>query len=264
MSHGPAVILALMVLGGCASSPAMTSAPAQEAGYLDPAQLAGLTDRVPAPPVAGSATDRADRITSDRYRGLQGGDRWILATTHVELRPALALAHFDCALGTQMASVPTPRLTAIFQKVLHDADQAAERVKARSFRARPVRDDPTRPACQRLTEAGRASPSYPSGSAAVAAAYGEVMATLVPDRAAETRRIGHAIAVSRAVCGMHYPSDVEAGEVLGRDIAREIVANPDFQADRIAAQAELAMAMAAGLSNPGCAAERAALAAPLP
>ena len=264
MSHGPAIVLALMVLGGCASSRAMTSATAQEAGYLDAAQLVRLTDRVPAPPVAGSATDSADRITSDRYRGLQDGDRWMLATTHVELRPALALAHFDCALGTVLASAPTPRLTAIFQKVLHDADQAAERVKARRFRARPVRDDPTRPACQRLTEAGRASPSYPSGSAAVGAAYGEILAALVPDRATETREIGHAIAVSRVVCGMHYPSDVEAGEVLGREVAREILANPGFQADRIAAQGELAMARAAGRSNPGCAAERAALTAPLP
>ena len=163
-----------------------------------------------------------------------------------------------------MATAPVPQLTAIFEKVLHDANEAAERVKARSFRARPVGDDPTREACQRLTTAGRTTPSYPSGSAAVGAAYGEVLAELVPDRATETRRIGHEIAMSRVVCGMHYPSDVEAGEALGRTVAREIVASPGFQVDRIAAQAELAAARTMGLSNPGCAAERAALAAPLP
>jgi acid phosphatase (class A) len=63
---------------------------------------------------------------------------------------------------------------------------------------------------------------------------------------------------------MHYPSDVAAGEALGRDVAREIVASPGFQTVRATAQAELAAARAAGRSSPGCAAERAALAAPLP
>ncbi len=264
MNRAPAFLLALMALGGCASTPTMTSTPALSAGYLEPEQLSALTDRVPPAPMAGSDTDRADRAASDRYRILQGGDRWLLATAHAELRPALALAHFDCALGTQMASAPTPRLTAIFEKILHDADEAAESVKARSFRARPVGDDPARPACQRLTEAGRTTPSYPSGSAAVGVAYGEVLAALAPERAADSRRIGHEIAVSRVVCGMHYPSDAEAGETLGREVARAIVASPGFQTDRIAAQAELAAARAAGLSSPGCAAERAALAAPLP
>ena len=264
MNRAPAALLALIALGGCASAPTMTSAPARTAGYLDAVQLPALSERVPPPPVAGSDTDRADRATSDRYRALQGGDRWLLATAHAELRPAVALAHFDCALGTQMASAPTPQLTAIFEKILHDADEAAESVKARSFRARPVGDDPARPACQRLTEAGRTTPSYPSGSATVGAAYGEVLAALAPERAAESRRTGHEIAVSRVVCGMHYPSDAEAGETLGREVARAIVASPGFQTDRIGAQAELAAARAAGLSSPGCAAERAALAAPLP
>lgn len=264
MNSRPVLLLALMTLGGCVSAPAMTSSPIQAAGYLDAGQFAALTAAVPPPPEAGSATDRADKATSDRYRVLQGGDRWLLATVHAELRPALALAHFDCALGTQMASAPTPGLTAIFEKVLHDANEAAERVKARSFRARPVGDDPSRAACQRLSEAGRTTPSYPSGSAAVGVAYGEVLAVLAPDRAAETRRIGHEIAVSRVVCGMHYPSDVAAGEALGRDVAREIVASPGFQAVRATAQAELAAARAAGRSSPGCAAERAALTAPLP
>lgn len=264
MNPGPAVLVTLTVLGGCASAPALTSTATQGSGYLDAARLAVLTDRIPPPPAAGSDRDRSDKATSERYRALQGGDRWLLATAHAELRPAFALAHFDCALGTRLASSPTPRLTALFAKVMHDADQAAETVKARQFRARPVGDDPTRPACQRLTEAGRASPSYPSGSAAVGAAYGEVMAALVPDRADDARRIGQAIASSRIVCAMHYPSDAEVGEGLGRDVAREIISSPGFQVDRIAAQSELATARAAGLTNPGCAAERAALAAPLP
>lgn len=242
----------------------MTEVRETAVGYLDARRITALAERVPAAPVAGSETDLSDKTISERYRALEGGDRWLLATAHAELRPAFGLSHFDCVLGTQLASAPTPQLTAIFEKVLHDANDAAERVKARSFRARPVADDPSRPACQRVTDAGRATPSYPSGSAAVGAAYGEVLAALAPDRAADARRVGHQIAVSRVVCGMHYTRDAEAGEVLGREVAQAIVASPEFQRDRMSAQAELAAARAAGLSNPGCAAERAALAAPLP
>lgn len=266
MSRPSVALAALMVLGGCTSvaSPTLTTRVDAAPGYLDAARLTAMAVAVPPAPAAGSETDRADKATSERYRSLQGGDRWLLATAHAELRPAYGLPHFDCVLGTRLASAPTPRLTALFEKVLHDTNETAELVKARSFRARPVGDDPARPACQRLTDVQRTTPSYPSGSAAVGAAYGEVLAALVPDRATETRRIGHEIAVSRVVCGMHYPTDAAVGEALGSTVAREIVASPGFQADLAAARAELATAQAAGLTNSACAAERAALAAPLP
>ena len=63
---------------------------------------------------------------------------------------------------------------------------------------------------------------------------------------------------------MDYPSDVAAGEALGRAVMAEIVAAPAFQTDVAAARAEIEAARATGRTNPGCAAERAALAAPLP
>ena len=251
-----------------APSTPMAAAPAAaapaEAGYLSEAAIARLAAAVPAPYADGSAGEQADRIRSDRYRTLENGDRWLLATSHAELRPELALAHFDCAVGVRFASTPTPRLTALFGNLLHDANGAAEIAKARAFRPRPVGVDPQRIACQRLTEAGRASPSYPSGSAAVGAAYGEALAIVAPDRAEAARAIGRQIGVSRLVCGMHYPSDVAAGEAVGQAVFGEIAATPAFRADVEAARAELAGARATGLTNPGCAAERAALAVVLP
>jgi acid phosphatase (class A) len=63
---------------------------------------------------------------------------------------------------------------------------------------------------------------------------------------------------------MHYPSDVAAGEAIGRAVVARIVATPAFADDLPAARAELAQARASGRTNPGCAAERAALATPSP
>lgn len=254
---------AILLVVGCAgaSKPVVTT-PTE--GFLVPGVIARLAEAVPAPPVAGSAQDLADKATSARYVALEDSDRWLLATSHAELRPPLALQHFDCALGVRLGSAETPALDRLMARVFHDANSVAERVKARQARPRPIGDDPNRRACQVVNAATRQSASYPSGSAAVGVAYGEAFAALEPARAEVVRRIGHQIGVSRLVCAMHYPTDVAVGEEIGRAVALEAVRTPAFQADVAAARAELEAARRSGLTNPGCAAERAALATVLP
>jgi acid phosphatase (class A) len=239
-------------------------APSPTGGYLSAAQVEALAHAVPAPAADGSAEQIADRALSERYRGYENGDRWLLATAHSQLSPRLATQHFDCALGVRFAAAPTPRLTAMFDKLLKDANEAAETAKALGFRPRPVGVNLERPACTTVSPASRASASYPSGSATVGTAYGEAVAALDPAHAEAAREIGHQIGISRLVCGMHYPADVAAAEPLGRAVFAEVSATPAFQADLAAAKLELAAVRATGLTNPGCVAERAALALPLP
>ncbi|CAN5196947.1 phosphatase PAP2 family protein [soil metagenome] len=257
------------VASSVAASPApaasMTStAPISTGGYLTTDQIDTLAKRVPAPSADGSAEQIADRALSERYRGYEDGDRWLLATAHAELSPRVAAQHFDCALGVRFAAAPTPHLTAIFDRLLKDANGAAEAAKALAFRPRPVGVNPDRRACTTMSAAGRASASYPSGSAAVGTAYGEAIAALDPAHATAAREIGHQIGISRLVCGAHYPADVAAAEPLGRAVFAEAAATPAFRTDLEAAKAELAEVRATGLTNPGCVAEAAALALSLP
>lgn len=256
-----ASLLALALAGTVATS---AQAEAFPRGYLDAAKIQALANQVPPPPAEGTEVHAADLALSERYRGYEGGDRWRLATAHAVLSPGLAAQHFDCALGVRFAAAPTPRLTALFDKLLKDANGAAETAKLRAFRPRPVGADPDRAACTTLTPASRASASYPSGSAAVGVALGEAVAALDPARAEAAREIGRQIAVSRMVCGMHYPADVSAGEAVGRAAFVEAAATPAFAADLQAARVELAAVRATGLTNPGCAAEAAAIAQPVP
>ena len=237
---------------------------AQQTGYLTEAEIGTLADAVPPAPAEGSPRALADIAASDRLRVFENTDRWRLATRHAELRPSLALAHFDCALGFRVTAEDSPRLVAVLGKILHDANEAAELAKARGFRPRPVGVDAERPACQVVSAAGRASPSYPSGSAAVGDAYGAAIASLAPEQAAAAEAVGHQIGVSRMICAMHYPADVQEGERLGLAAFAGIAATPAFQADAVVAREELAQARSAGLTSPACAAERAALAIPLP
>ena len=93
----------------------------------------------------------------------------------------------------------------------------------------------------------------------VTEAYGELFATLAPDRAVEVRRIGREIGLSRAVCRMNWTADVTDGAETGARLYAAAAATTDFAADLEAARAELAAARAEGLTHPGCAAERRAL-----
>lgn len=265
-----AVAATSALLSACAGTPAALRPQAVQAahpaakGYLSGLLIQTLANATPPPPIAGSPADLADKARSDQFKTLEDSDRWLLATAHAELRPPLALQHFDCVLGLRLGSTTTPLLNRLMQRLFDDSDAAAELVKARGFRPRPVGDDAERRACQRVSEAGRKSASYPSGSSTVATVYGEAFAALEPQRASEVRRIAHEMGLSRLVCGMHYPSDVAAGEVLGKAVFDAAAGTPDFDADLVAARAELAAARGTGLTSPGCAAERRALSTPLP
>lgn len=262
------ILAPVVALGaGCAPAERLSPSPifiAADEGYLAPDVLERLAQSTPSAPLPGSSQDRADRSASARFAALEDSDRWLLATAHAELRPPLALQHFDCALGVRLGSAETPTLDRMLARAFHDAQAAAALVRERGVRPRPAADDPARRACQTLIPEARRSSAYPSGAATVGTAYAEALARIAPERAEAVRRIGHEIGVSRLVCAMDYPSDVSAGEALGRAVMAEIAATPAFQVEVAAARDEIEAARATGRTNPGCAAERAALAVRLP
>lgn len=252
-----------LILLGCAVAgdrPAPTTAPAATAGYLDVAVIAPLAAASPAAPAPGSPADASDRGASAAYVALQDSDRWRLAQTHAEMRPPLAMQHFDCPLRTRLSKAPPPALERLMTRALRDAAAAADQARARSFRARPIADDPARRACVRVGDDLRSSASHPSAHATAGSLWGLVFADLAPDEAAALRRRGNEIGTSRAVCGLNYPADVAAGQALARSLYAELRQDPDYQADLAAARAEIAAARALGMVNPACAAEARALA----
>lgn len=258
---------AALLVGSCAvndafpapsrvETPAAAAAPAP---YLDEQTLLTLARAISAPPSPGSTEASLDLADSQRWRTLEDSDRWRLAQTHAEVRPALAMQHFDCPLNTRLADEPPPALVRLLGRSLRDASVASNAAKAVGFRPRPVADDPDRRACIRVDDDLRASASHPSGHATVGALWGRIMAEVAPDQAPAMTRIGDEIGISRTVCGLHYPSDVAAGQALGAALFETIRDTPAYQADLAAARAEVAQARTLGRLNPGCAAERIAL-----
>jgi len=82
--------------------------------------------------------------------------------------------------------------------------------------------------------------SYPSGHAAHSYAFAIILGRIYPDQ--EQAFLDHArrISQSRVDGGVHYPTDIKEGEVLGREIAKELLAKSEFQKRLQAAEAEIA------------------------
>lgn len=68
------------------------------------------------------------------------------------------------------------------------------------------------------------SPSYPSEHAAVAAAAATVLGYLIPSEAQTYARQAQECAESRLNAGVQFPSDVSAGQEIGRKVAELVIA----------------------------------------
>ena len=248
-----AALVAGLLLGGCATAAPRTAAPAVVEGYLDAAAVRAVgADLIPSP--------IHPDVEQAVFNSVEPGtDRWWLAIAHAELRPPEAAQHFDCVLGTRLADKPRPALTRLMNRLLVDAAGVSNLLAERAPRRRPIAERPDLQPCVRLDEAARNSPSWPAVGAVAGAAYGELFAALVPDRAEAARRRGMDIGDSRALCRVNWSADVADGFQIGRAVYQQAAATPDFAADLEAARAEVAAARAEGVSNPSCPAERRAL-----
>jgi acid phosphatase (class A) len=103
--------------------------------------------------------------------------------------------------------------------------------------------------------------SYPSGHAAVGWAWGLILTELAPERSQALLERATAFGQSRAVCAVHWKSDIDAGQLMASAAVAKLHGNADFLAQLGAARAEIAQTRAQGSQpNRDCAAEANALA----
>ena len=119
--------------------------------------------------------------------------------------------------------VPAPmglRDLALLHAAIYDATVAAWDGKYTYNRPRPSEVEPT----LETAIPNPASPSYPSDYAATAGAAAAVLAWLFPDEAAAFEDQVQQAIQSRLLAGVEYPSDVDAGLALGRQVAELVIA----------------------------------------
>ena len=71
--------------------------------------------------------------------------------------------------------------------------------------------------------------SFPSGHAATAALYAELLKTAAPELGDKLEQRVKSYGESRLICGFHYPSDLVAGDKVGRAVAKALLADQAFK-----------------------------------
>ncbi|HEV8442195.1 MAG TPA: phosphatase PAP2 family protein [Steroidobacteraceae bacterium] len=204
--------------------------------YLPPDTSAFVDSFLPPPADASPQT----RQELDELLDLQG------TRTPETVKAAQDDSHKDVsrfyeALGFDPAYSPDlPQLESLTNAVEKDVGRYVNAAKQHFTRDRPYLREPRLKPCITGVEDHN---SFPSGHAT----YGFVMAYLlvemVPERRTELMRRASLFAQARAICGVHYPSDLIAGKEAAVWLSQRILQDPGYLVAAEKAKRELRAAL---------------------
>ncbi len=242
--RGATLAVGLLLAGGLAAAPA----PVEEIrhgflrGYLSVEQLPNAAALLPPAPAYDSAQASFDRTNAAELLALQGGPRWQQATVDAQLHFPEALESFRCALGVELSEASTPYLYQLTRRAMTDAGLATYSAKRRYDRDRPFEENGAPICTPDQREQLESDGSYPSGHTAIGWAWGLIYSELVPQRRDELLARGYQFGESRAVCNVHWASDIAAGRLIGSAAVAALHSSDQFMADLVEAKRELASA----------------------
>jgi acid phosphatase (class A) len=148
---------------------------------------------------------------------------------------------FYDALGLDPSHPPDlPKVEKLARLVEDDVRIAVRSAKEHFRRLRPFEIEPRIDNC---IDDVRADLSYPSGHAAFGWSMAYLLSRLSPEHRTALEARATSFARQRAVCGVHFPSDLAAGKAAARWLLAEMEKMPEFRAEADAAAAELQAAL---------------------
>ena len=208
---------------------ALLALPAQ-AGLLTPSSY-DAAHFLPPPPDAA-----ATRIEMEELRAIgarsTAEDRAIALRDSKDETPDI----FNEAVGFDIAG--TPQTFRLLTLVGDEEETDTKIAKAYFHRDRPYAAEPSLKTCTPI-KPGKAANSYPSGHATRAFSMGVVLAALLPEKSQPILARAALYAERRLVCGVHYRSDIAAGQQFGTVLALELMQNPQFRTQMDSASREL-------------------------
>jgi acid phosphatase (class A) len=214
------LVCAVMMLG---------SATAQ-AGLLAPGDFAA-GHYLPPPPDAATTAREMEELRAIAARST-AEDRALAAVDAKDETPDL----FNTAVGFDLATMP--QTFKLLTLVGDEEEDDTKDAKAYFHRDRPYAAEPSIKTCTPV-KPGKAANSYPSGHATRAFSMGVVLAALMPAKSQAILARATQYAERRLICGVHYRSDIVAGQQFGTVLALKLMDNRAFQDQMAKAQAEL-------------------------
>jgi acid phosphatase (class A) len=146
---------------------------------------------------------------------------------------------FAEAIGPWFKESDLPLTAALLDEAYNTQKPIVKAAKAVYQRPRLPYDD-AHPMVKKETDF-----SFPSGHSTRGMMWAIILSNMFPDHKDAILKVGVRLGVDRLIGGEHYPTDIAAGRKLGAEIARRLLADPDFQAKLQAAEAECHAAMTA-------------------
>ena len=193
---------------------------------------------LPEPPTPGSIASQAEIMTLLQLQEWRTADH----VSWAKLVETDSVFNLSAIIGSWFKPDRLP-LTAVFFKQISDDLRAMDSLAKKPFaRPRPSSVEPRLQPCVTVPP----STSYPSGSATQALVWAELLAEAMPSRREELLARAHRAAWGRVIGGVHYPSDLVAGQLLARHYLTECRKSTKFREAFAACRQELVAANAAG------------------
>lgn len=220
-----------MQLAAPATSPTLSDAPVLAADAPIEALVSTLAVKIPGlpgastpgwgigdfvgPPRPGSIVDRLDMAAVKGAQRLRTPARDAWAVRMAEDGATRIWFEFAQQHRSEVGPIRGWLDTALLASTLAGTAAVSQVAKMKYDRPRPYQVDPSIQPPVRLPR----SSSYPSGHSSSAFAAARVIATLQPKLATAAYALATQVAASRVYAGVHFPSDVVAGALLGTGVA---------------------------------------------
>jgi acid phosphatase (class A) len=235
--------LSLILLAACAVAAPLAvfaQAPAAKPAAAKPKFLTAADyapdQLLPAPPKDGSPKALAELAEVRAFDHNRTPSELAQARHDDQTENATAFAD---VLGPSFDLAKLPATARLMADVQVEEKAAAKAAKDHFLRNRPWVVDP---ALQSCSKEDAPQSSYPSGHSTMGFSMAVILARLEPAKAPAIMARAAEYADNRLVCGMHYRSDVVAGQALGTAVALKLLDVPAFRVEMDAAAQELAKA----------------------
>ena len=215
----------VLLLGAALFAGTLAAADAPMLGATKPAELNFLTPGaidlakiLPPPPEPGSIAAQADLETILQVQAARTPEQ-VAWAKFIEADDLFENAR---VLGDWFTLANLPVTADFFRRVTSDSSMASNTIKALYARPRPPKVDARVKPCVEIPKSG----SYPSGHAMRAALRAALLAEIFPEKKAELEDFARQTAWGRIIGGVHFPTDIMAGRLLGDALAAELLKNP--------------------------------------
>lgn len=192
------------------------------------------------PPAPDSRWDHADQQLVEAYQNVDEGRFESAKLDEEQLYP-----RFEKAFGHPINSAATPKLVQLLDRALLDVDATAAAAKRHYQRPRPYQRMQLHRVCNKgdapiPEEHPMHGASYPSGHSVHGWTVAMILSRVAPDRAQALMDRAEEYEESRLICGMHFPTDIEAGQVVAAAVVSRLDTSTQFRSDVSKARKEYA------------------------